>query len=97
DMPEVKIFVDKEGYADRIERIEHDEGHQLIEEFMLAANEAIAHLTRQQQLPSLYRVHDDPDEEKLEEFRQFIATFGVQAGDLTRRAEVVKLLETLRT
>jgi ribonuclease R len=97
DMPEVKIFVDEEGYADRIERIEHDESHQLIEEFMLAANEAVARLTRQQHLPSLYRVHDDPDEEKLEEFRQFIATFGVQAGDLTRRAEVAKLLETLRT
>lgn len=97
DMPEVKIFVDEEGYADRIERIEHDESHQLIEEFMLAANEAVARLTREQHLPSLYRVHDDPDEEKLEEFRRLAATFGVQAGDLTRRTEVAKLLEALRT
>jgi ribonuclease R len=95
DMPEVKIFVDKEGYADRLERIEHDESHQLIEEFMLAANEAVARLTRDQHLPSLYRVHDDPDEEKLEEFRQFAATFGVQAGDLSRRAEILKLLQAL--
>jgi ribonuclease R len=97
DMPEVKIFVDKDGYADRLERIENDESHQLIEEFMLSANEAIARLTREQHLPSLYRVHDDPDEEKLEEFRQFAATFGIVIGDLTHRAEAVKLLNVLRT
>jgi ribonuclease R len=65
DMPETKIFVDPQGYADRLERIEQDESHQLIEEFMLAANEAVARLTRTQKLPSLYRVHDQPDAEKL--------------------------------
>jgi ribonuclease R len=65
DMPETKIFVDAQGYADRLERIEQDESHQLIEEFMLAANEAVARLTRTQKLPSLYRVHDEPDAEKL--------------------------------
>ena len=97
DMPEVKIFVDAQGYADRLERIEQDESHQLIEEFMLAANEAIARTTRQHQLPSLYRVHDDPDEEKLQEYRQQLATFGVNVGDLTRREEIVKLLQILRT
>lgn len=62
---------------------------------MLAANEAVARLTRSQRLPSLYRVHDEPDEERLEEFRQFAATFGIQAGDLTRREEVTKLLGVL--
>jgi ribonuclease R len=97
DMPETKIYVDEQGYADRLERVEHDESHQLIEEFMLAANEAVARLTRTFRLPSLYRVHDDPDPEKLEEFQKFLATFGVMVGDLTRREEIVKLLETLRT
>ena len=95
DMPETKIFVDKEGYADRLERIENDESHQLIEEFMLAANEAVAHLTRVHRLASLYRVHDDPDEEKLGELRQLLGTYEIQTGDLTRRPEVVKLLKTL--
>ena len=69
DMPETKIFVDAEGYADRLEKIENDESHQLIEEFMLAANEAVAHVTRTHRLPSLYRVHDDPDEARLGELR----------------------------
>lgn len=97
DMPETKIFVDEKGYADRLEKIEHDESHQLIEEFMLAANEAVAHVTRVHKLPSLYRVHDNPDPEKLAELRDQLATFEIRVGDLTQRAEVVRLLETLRT
>jgi ribonuclease R len=97
DMPEVKIFVDEQGYADRLERIEQDESHQLIEEFMLAANEAIARVTKQHHLPSLYRVHDDPDAEKLQELRQLLATFGVTTGDLTRREEMTRLLNVLKT
>jgi len=97
DMPETKIFVDPQGYADRLERIEQDESHQLIEEFMLAANEAVAHLTRTHKLPSLYRVHDQPDAAKLSDYRQFVATFGIKVGDLTKREEVVKLLGILKT
>ncbi len=97
DMPETKIFVDPEGYADRLEKITNDESHQLIEEFMLAANEAVAHVTRAHRLPSLYRVHDEPDPEKLGELRQLLGTFGLRTGDLTRREEIVKLLETLAT
>jgi ribonuclease R len=96
DMPETKIFVDAEGYADRIEKIENDESHQLIEEFMLLANEAVARLTRTQRLPSLYRVHDDPDEARLAELRQFLATFSIKTGDLTNRDELVRLLAKLK-
>ena len=53
DMPETKIFVDAAGYADRLEKIANDESHQLIEEVMLGANEAVARLTRTSRLPSL--------------------------------------------
>jgi len=96
DMPETKIFVDEKGYADRLEKIEHDESHQLIEEFMLAANEAVARVTRMHKLPSLYRVHDEPDPDKLDEYRQLLGTFDIRVGDLTHRPELVKLLDTLR-
>jgi ribonuclease R len=96
DMPETKIFVDEKGYADRLEKIEHDESHQLIEEFMLAANEAVARVTRTHKLPSLYRVHDEPDPEKLAEYRDLLGSFGIRVGDLTHRPELVKLLDTLR-
>lgn len=95
DMPETKVFVDEQGYADRLEKIEHDESHQLIEEFMLAANEAVARLTRSRRLASLYRVHDEPDADKLGELREYLATFDIRTGDLTRREELVRLLQTL--
>ena len=95
DMPETKVFVDAEGYADRLEKIEHDESHQLIEEFMLAANETVARLTKSHKLPSIYRVHDDPDSEKLNELREFLATYEIRTGDLTVREEIVKLLDVL--
>jgi ribonuclease R len=96
DMPETKIFVDEKGYADRLEKIVHDESHQLIEEFMLAANEAVARVTRMHKLPSLYRVHDEPDPDRLDEYRGLLDTFGIKVGDLTHRPELVKLLDTLR-
>jgi ribonuclease R len=95
DMPETKIFVDARGYAERLEKIENDESHQLIEEFMLAANEAVARLTRTLKLPSLYRVHDEPEPDRLLELRGLLATFDIKVGDLTHRAELVKLLATL--
>lgn len=63
---------------------------------MLLANEAVARLTRTQKLPSLYRVHDDPDEERLDEFRRELLGHGLKVGDLTKREEVVKLLAVLK-
>jgi len=96
DMPETKIFVDAEGYADRLELITNDESHQLVEEFMLLANEAVARVTRKHQLPSVYRVHDDPDEDRLRDLREFLGTQGIQAGDLTQRKELTRVLAKAR-
>jgi len=96
DMPETKIFVDAEGYADRLEKIVNDESHQLVEEFMLLANEAVAKITRKHQLPSVYRVHDDPDEDRLRDLREFLGTQGIQAGDLTQRKELTRVLAKAR-
>ncbi len=95
DMPEVKIFVDKTGAADRIESVENDESHQLIEEYMLAANEAVAKEIKRLNLPCLYRVHDEPDAEKLEDFREYLATVGITVGDLTRRREITRMLKAV--
>ena len=97
DMPETKIFVDEKGYADRLERIEQDESHQLIEEFMLIANEIVAKELKNARLPCVYRVHDKPDEEKLHELREHLRSFGLKAGDLTNRKEVVRLLKVIKT
>lgn len=96
DMPEVKIYVDSEGYADRITQIEHDESHQLIEEFMLAANEAVARETRARRIPAIYRVHEKPSDDKLADLTEFLATFQIFPGDLSNRKHVVKLLAGLK-
>lgn len=96
DFPEVKIFTDAEGYADRLELIQNDESHQLVEEFMLLANEVVARRLFEAGLPFLSRVHDQPDPEKLVELRDLLATFGVQAGDLTLREEVVRVLGKIK-
>ncbi len=95
DMTEVKIFVNEEGYADRIENIENDESHQLIEEFMLAANEAVAKALFDTKLPYISRVHDKPDPEKLQELRENMHLSGIACGDLTNRKEVTKLLQKI--
>ncbi|MEZ5276148.1 MAG: RNB domain-containing ribonuclease [Opitutaceae bacterium] len=97
DMPEMKIYVDADGYADRIEKVEYDESHQLIEEYMLLANETVAATLKGVRLPALYRVHDKPDPEKLNELRDFLATFDVATGDLTNRSEIVRVLKLLKT
>ncbi len=97
DMPEVKIFVDESGAADRIESIHNDESHQLVEEFMLAANEAVAKEIRRLNIPCIYRVHDDPDTEKLEDFREYLATVGITVGDLTRRREITRMLNAINS
>src|SRR3989440_4758305 len=57
DFPEVKVYVDENGKPTRLERLENDESHQLIEEFMLAANEAVAGELRHRSIPTIYRVH----------------------------------------
>jgi ribonuclease R len=96
DMTEVKIYVDEEGYADRIEKQFNDESHQLIEEFMLSANEQIARTMKKQNFPCIYRVHDEPEEEKLKELRETMISFGVQCGNLQKPREMTKLLQKLK-
>ncbi|MFN2542787.1 MAG: ribonuclease R [Chthoniobacterales bacterium] len=96
DFPEVKVYVDQNGAPVRLERVENDESHQLIEEFMLAANEAVARELRHRAVPTIYRVHEEPDPDKLAEYREFVLSFGYKVGDLSKRAEVQRFLASLR-
>ncbi|MEI6715071.1 MAG: ribonuclease R [Verrucomicrobiota bacterium] len=96
DFPEVKVWLDKEGRADRLERIENDVSHQLIEECMLAANEAVAAALKRSKTPSVYRIHESPDPLRLKEFREKARAYGYKVGDLTQRREVQKLLSAIK-
>jgi ribonuclease R len=95
DFPEVKVCVDKDGGPIKLERVENDESHQLIEEFMLAANEAVARELKKRAIPTMYRVHENPDPEKLAEYREFVLGFNYRVGDLTHRTELQRLLTSI--
>lgn len=95
EFPENKIRLDERGRVLRIERIENDESHQLIEEYMLLANEAVAGRLMSLQRPSVYRVHEKPKAKRLEAFQDDVLGHRVPCGDLTKRDEVQKLLRTL--
>jgi ribonuclease R len=95
EMPEVRVRVNARGEPTAVEREVYDESHQLIEEFMLLANETVARATRERLLPSAYRIHEDPDPAKLEEYRELVKAYGIPVGDLTHRREVQRLLDRI--
>ncbi|HEX8820715.1 MAG TPA: VacB/RNase II family 3'-5' exoribonuclease, partial [Archangium sp.] len=76
NLPEHKVVMGDDGLPSRMERRERKDSHRLIEECMLAANEAVAKFFADQQLPSVYRYHGEPDEEKLAVFAQLAQAYG---------------------
>jgi ribonuclease R len=78
DLPEPEIIIGLTGLTEGIIRAERTLAHQLIEEFMLAANEAVAHFITARDIPFLYRVHENPDPAKLQTFQEFIYGFGYE-------------------
>ena len=76
DLPEPRVVLDKTGDVVDISLRPRKESHRLVEEFMLLANRCVAERMMRLGLPTLYRVHDVPDKEKLEEFREFAKGFG---------------------
>jgi len=95
DFPETKILLDDRGRIARIEKVISDESHQLIEEFMLLANEAVAAELRRRGRTAIHRVHEPPDERRLREYREDVLRHKVQCGNLARRQEVQRLLQKL--
>ena len=97
DFPETKIRLDENGKILRIEKNENDVSHQLIEEYMLLANEAVATRLMSLRMPAIYRVHEEPDARRLQEYRQEVMAHNVRCGNLSQPSEVQKLLAKLGT
>ncbi|MGD0437585.1 MAG: VacB/RNase II family 3'-5' exoribonuclease [Bryobacteraceae bacterium] len=80
DMPEPLIEFDEFGEMAGVKRSPRNIAHRLIEEFMLAANEAVASHLEQLEIPSLFRIHEKPDPKRVLEFEEIAAHFGYSLG-----------------
>jgi ribonuclease R len=81
DLPEAKIVLGDDGQVASIEKRPRNRAHRVVEEFMLAANEAVARWFGARDLPTIYRVHGVPDEEKLDAFLELARTHGFEVPD----------------
>jgi ribonuclease R len=77
DIPERKILLKSDGTVDRVVVPQRLESHRLIEEFMILANVAAAESCERAHTPLIYRVHDEPTQEKLNALREFLATLDI--------------------
>ena len=80
DLKEPEIVLDDEGMVEAIVAAERNIAHRIIEEFMLLANETVAEHLDGHDVPTLYRIHEEPDPMKVEEFAEFISTLGYRLG-----------------
>ena len=77
DLPESRVELDEDGAPIDVKRLERLEAHRLVEDWMIAANEAVARWTVEEAVPALYRIHEDPPAEKLEDIRTLAVEFGL--------------------
>jgi len=76
DLKEPEIVLDDQGLVEAIIAAERNIAHRIIEEFMLLANETVAQHLDDHDVPSLFRVHEEPDPLKVEQFEEFVSTLG---------------------
>ena len=91
-MPEVKVDLDAKGRVAGAHLVVNTESHQIIEDFMLAANEAVADLLAKAELHFLRRVHHAPELRKLRALTEFVTGLGFRVESLESRFELQKLL-----
>jgi ribonuclease R len=98
DLPESRVILNAAGEPTDIQRVLRLESHRLIEDFMLLANEVIAGRAEKRRLPFVYRIHEGPDEARIEQLADFAGSFGHRLGRAgrVRPLEIQKLLTRVR-
>ena len=96
DVPEAQILIDEKGMMTGIEVRPYDESHQLVEECMVAANEAVAKELWTRGVKILARLHEPPDPEKLEDLRANLVKLGISCGDLNQQKNLARFLKKIK-
>ena len=76
DLPEIKVVLDNKGKVDYLERKDRGEAERVIEDFMITANESVAEKLFWLEVPSIYRTHEKPDSERIENLNEVLGKFG---------------------
>ena len=97
EMPEAEVLLDGEGEMSGIAMRPYDESHQMVEECMVAANEAVAKELWTHGVKILARLHEPPDPEKLLMLRAELRGLGVKAGDLSKPKVFAQFLQTVKS
>jgi ribonuclease R len=96
DVPEAEVLVDDNGEMSGIELRENDESHQMIEECMVAANEAVAKELWTRNVKILTRLHEPPDEERIWELRAELKGLGVKLGNIANPKVFAQFLKSIK-
>lgn len=98
DLPEPQIILDIQGKPTDIIKAERNIAHKIIEEFMIAANEAVASYITSLEAPFIYRIHEEPDRDKIEDFTEVIRGFGlsVKRKEGLKPKTLQKILEDVK-
>ncbi len=97
EIPEAEVRLDKHGELDAIVTRPYDESHQMVEECMVAANEAVAKELWSRGVKILARLHERPDEEKLQSLRADLRALGVSMGDVSKPAVFAAFLKSIKS
>ncbi|HKK93351.1 MAG TPA: ribonuclease R, partial [Longimicrobiales bacterium] len=97
DLPEARVELDDEGNPIAIERVVRLEAHRLVEDFMLLANEIVAREGSKRDLPVLYRIHEPPANDRMDDLREMLARFGFRLPSRSvRPGDLLEILEQAR-
>ena len=99
DLKQAEVVLDDEGMVEAIIAAERNVAHRIIEEFMLLANETVAQHLDDHEVPTLYRIHEEPDPLKVAEFEEFVTPLGYSLGvppDGVKPRHFQKLVEKMR-
>ena len=96
EAPECVIDIAPNGQMTGIHMAQNDESHQLVEECMVAANEAVAFELANRGVPSISRLHEPPAEQKIDDLIQQLSILGYKPGDLHRPNHMTKFLKSIR-